>query len=241
MRMLAFARRNALELLRDPLTLVFGAGFPLVLLALLSLIQKNIPVEMFMPRRLAPGIAAFGQSFLALFAALLISRDRSGALMMRLRTSPLTSLDFILGYTLPLLPLALVQGALCLLAALPLGLELSPNLPAVLLALMPGAVFNIAMGLICGCLFSERQVGGVCGALFTNLGAWLSGIWFDTALAGEVFNAVARALPFANSVDAARSALAGAPDTGALLIVCAYALGCSAAAAVIFSRRIHAA
>ena len=241
MRMLAFARRNALELLRDPLTLVFGAGFPLVLLALLSLIQRNIPVEMFMPQKLAPGIAAFGQSFLALFAALLISRDRGGALMMRLRTSPMTAWDFVLGYGLPLLPLAVAQGALCLLAAIPLGLSLNMKLLAVLALLLPGAVFNIAMGLICGCLFNERQVGGVCGALFTNVGAWLSGIWFDPALVGDVFSGIARALPFANCVNAARSVLLGAPDVRALAIVCAYAAGCSALAAVVFSKRIHAA
>ena len=44
MRMLAFARRNWKEILRDPLTLAFGAGFPLVLLLLFSLIQRNVPV-----------------------------------------------------------------------------------------------------------------------------------------------------------------------------------------------------
>ena len=45
MRMLTFARRCAKEILRDPLNLGFGLGFPLVLLLLLSTIQKNIPME----------------------------------------------------------------------------------------------------------------------------------------------------------------------------------------------------
>lgn len=241
MRMLAFARRNALEMLRDPLTIGFGAGFPLVLLVLLSMIQKNVPVEMFAPELLAPGIAVFGQSFLALFSALLVSRDRAGALMMRLRTSPMTAWDFILGYALPIVPLAVLQAGICLLAAVPLGLEMSWSMLRVIAVLLPGALFNIGLGLICGCLFNERQVGGICGALFTNVGAWLSGIWFDPALVGAAFEKIAKALPFANAVDAAQCALAGGLDAFALGIVCVYAVVCAVLAAVIFARTVHTA
>ncbi|MEE1356464.1 MAG: ABC transporter permease, partial [Clostridia bacterium] len=39
MRMLTFANRNTKEILRDPLNLGFGIGFPIVLLLLLSAIQ----------------------------------------------------------------------------------------------------------------------------------------------------------------------------------------------------------
>ena len=59
-RAMAFARRNARELVRDPLTVGFSLGFPLVLLALLTIIQRNIPVSMFEIDRLAPGVAALG-------------------------------------------------------------------------------------------------------------------------------------------------------------------------------------
>ena len=118
MRARAFASRNIRELLRDPLTVSFGLGFPLVLLVLLSLLQKNIPVPMFEIETLAPGVAAFGLTFIALFSATLISRDRSRSFMMRLCASPMTARDFILGYLLPLLPISLVQGALCFLVAI---------------------------------------------------------------------------------------------------------------------------
>lgn len=237
MRMLAFARRNMREMLRDPLTMFFGAGFPLILLMLLSLIQANIPVPLFMPESLAPGVAAFGQSFLALFAALLVSRDRCSALMLRLRTSPMRGADFILGYVLPLLPLALVQGALCMIAALFLGLDFGPGLVRTLLALLPGAVMNIALGIICGCLLNERQAGGICGALLTNVGAWLSGVWFDLSLVGETFEKIARMLPFANSVEAARAALAGGDVLGPLAVVCVYAAVLGMLAVWIFAAR----
>lgn len=241
MKLLAFARRNTKEILRDPLTLFFGIGFPLVLLALLSLIARNAPVEVFRIERLAPGVAAFGYSFLSLFSALLLSKDRGSALMMRLRTSPLTARDFILGYALPLLPMAAAQSALCFIFALVLGLKFSVNLLLSLLVLLPAAVVYIALGLIFGSILTDKQVGGVCGALLTNLTAWLSGVWFDPELVGAGFARAARILPFANIVDAARAALLGQIALRPLLIVCAYAAVLSALAVGIFAGRMRRA
>ena len=106
MRWLAFARRNAREILRDPLTLAFGVGFPVVLILLLTLIQRNIPVSLFELDQLTPGVVVFGYSFLALFAALLISKDRSTSFLLRLFSTPMTAADFILGYLLPMVPMA---------------------------------------------------------------------------------------------------------------------------------------
>ena len=239
MRMIAFARRNAREILRDPLSLGFGLGFPMILLALMTLIQRNVPVEIFEMESLLPGICAFGESFFALFSAQLISKDRSSALMMRLKNSPLRARDFILGYALPLLPMALLQGALCVIFALLLGLEPGWGILSMLVSLLPGALVFIALGLICGSLLSERQVGGICGALLTNLSAWLSGAWFDLKLIGGGFEAFAYAMPFANAVDAARAALAGQPAGTALLVSCIYAAGLCALAVVVFARRMR--
>ena len=239
MRMIAFARRNAREILRDPLSLGFGLGFPMILLALMTLIQRNVPVDIFQMESLLPGICVFGTSFFALFSAQLISKDRGSALMMRLKNSPLRARDFILGYALPLLPMALLQGALCVIFALLLGLEPGWGIVRMLVSLLPGALVFIALGLICGSLLTERQVGGVCGALLTNLSAWLSGAWFDLKLIGGGFEAFAYALPFANAVDAARAALAGQPAGTALLVSCIYAAGLCALAVVVFARRMR--
>ena len=179
MRLFTFARRCAREILRDPLNLAFGLGFPLVLLVLLSAIQSGIPVPLFEIDVLTPGITVFGLSFLTLFSATLVARDRESAFLQRLYTTPLTGFDFILGYMLPILPIALGQAAVCYLAAVPLGLTVGPGIVYAILGSIPMAVFNIALGLLCGSLLGVKQVGGVCGALLTNLSAWLSGVWFD--------------------------------------------------------------
>ena len=209
MRMWTFATRNTKEMLRDPLTVAFGLGFPLVLLLLLSAIQANIPVSMFEIAHLTPGITVFGLSFMSLFSATLISRDRNSSLMQRLYTTPLTSADFILGYALPILPIAVAQSVICYVAALCLGLDVTVNMLFAVLGMIPISVLYIALGLLCGSVLTDKQVGGVCGALLTNVSAWLSGIGVDLELMGGTFKKVAYALPFVHAVDMERALLNG--------------------------------
>lgn len=209
MRMLTFAKRCAKEILRDPLTLGFGLGFPLVLLFLMSAIQANVPVSIFEIDTLTPGMTVFGLSFMTLFSATLIARDRESALLQRLYTTPLTGLDFILGYMLPLLPIALGQTVICYLAAIPLGLTVRVNILYAVLGILPMAVFNIALGLLCGSILGVKQVGGICGALLTNLSAWLSGVWFDLTLVGGFFEKLAGLLPFMHAAELEKALLGG--------------------------------
>jgi ABC-2 type transport system permease protein len=209
MRVMTFAKRCTKEILRDPINLGFGLGFPLVLLLLLSALQANIPVSLFEIDTLTPGITVFGLSFMTLFSATLVAKDRESALLQRLYTTPLTGFDFIIGYMLPLLPIALGQTVICYLFAIPLGLTLSVNIIYAVIGMIPMAIFNIALGLLCGSIFGVKQVGGICGALLTNLSAWLSGVWFDLKLVGGVFEKIANALPFVHAVEMEKALFSG--------------------------------
>ena len=209
MKLLAFATRNSKEILRDPLNLALGIGFPLVVLFLLTAIQANIPVDLFVIEKLIPGIAVFGLSFISIFSGMLLAKDRGTSFLMRLFTTPLTASDYIIGYTLPLFPMAILQIAISFLAAFFLGLEINLKILLSIIMLMPTAILFIGIGLLVGSLFNEKQVSSICGALLTNLSAWLSGTWFDLNLIGGWFKAISYALPFAHAVDAGRAALAG--------------------------------
>ncbi len=209
MRMLTFAKRNTKEILRDPLNLAFGLGFPLVLILLLSAIQANIPVELFEIEHLAPGVSVFGLSFMTLFSATLISKDRGSSLLQRLYTTPLTSADFILGYTLPIIPISVAQCIICYIAAIVLGLDITVNILYAVLFILPVSLLYIAMGLLFGSILTDKQVGGICGALLTNLSAWVSGIWFDLELVGGAFKKISYALPFVHAVELERAAVSG--------------------------------
>lgn len=209
MRMFTFAKRNAKEILRDPLNLFFGLGFPLILILLLSAIQANIPVELFKIEHLTPGITVFGLSFMTLFSATIIAKDRGTSLLQRLYTTPLKPIDFILGYTLPILPIAVAQSVICYIAAIVLGLDITVNILYAVVFVIPVSVLYIALGLLCGSVFTDKQVGGICGALLTNLSAWLSGIWFDLNLVGGTFKKISYMLPFVHAVDMERAVLKG--------------------------------
>ena len=236
MRMLTFAGRCAREILRDPINLGFGLGFPLVLLVLLSAMQANIPVSLFAIDTLTPGITVFGLSFMTLFSATLIARDRESALLQRLYTTPLTGLDFIMGYMLPLLPIAMGQTAICYLFAIPLGLTVSVNVVYAIIGIIPMAVFNIALGLLCGSVFGVKQVGGICGVLLTNLSAWLSGVWFDLELVGGFFKKAADALPFVHAAEMEKALFSGNFELAVshMLPVLLYSVLASAAAVFCF-------
>ena len=215
MKMMTFAKRCAKEILRDPINLFFGLGFPIVLLLLLSALQANIPVSLFEIDTLTPGITVFGLSFMTLFSATLIAKDRESALLQRLYTTPLSGLDFILGYMLPILPIVLGQTIICYLVAIPLGLTLTPNVIYAIIGIIPMAIFNIALGLLCGSLLGVKQVGGICGALLTNLSAWLSGVWFDLNLVGGTFKKIAYALPFVHAAEIEKALFQGNLDLAA--------------------------
>ena len=240
MRMLTFARRCAREMLRDPLNLAFGLGFPLVLLLLLSAIQANIPVPLFEIDNLTPGITVFGLAFMTLFSATLIAKDRESALLQRLYTMPLTGLDFILGYMLPILPMALAQAAACYLFAIPLGLTVGVNILYAVLGIIPMAIFNIALGLLCGSVLGVKQVGGLCGALLTNLSAWFSGVWFDLELVGGVFKKIADLLPFVHGAELEKALFRGDFNAAMahFLPVAAYSGAVTAAAIICFLRQM---
>lgn len=244
MRTLVFTKRCAREILRDPLTLIFGAGFPVVLLLMLSIMNKNLPGEappLFAIDQLLPGIVVFGFSFLALFGGLLLSCDRDTAFLTRLFTSPLGASGFLLGYALPLLPLGLAQATICTLIGFAFDLTPTPRLLLMLLALLPALLLFVSLGLLFGALLNSKQVGSICGALLTNLSAWLSGTWFSLELLGKGFKTFAYCLPFANAVDAARLALSGDAEGlwRHLLIVCVWALAAAVAAVLVFRRRMR--
>lgn len=241
MKSLAFAARNWKEIIRDPLNLAFGIGFPLVILLLLSAIQANIPVELFVIDKLVPGIAVFGLSFISIFSGMLIAKDRSTSFLMRLFTTPLSAHDYIVGYTLPLIPMGILQIAVSYIAAFFLGLQTTANVLLSVVVLIPVIVLFIGSGLLAGSIFNEKQVTSICGALLTNLAAWLSGTWFDLNLIGGWFEEIAYALPFAHAVDAGRAAISGNYSTifPHLWWVIGYAVIITAVAIFTFKKKMN--
>lgn len=241
MKTLAFSARNRKELLRDPLNLVFGLGFPIVLITLMSLLNRSLQgmPTLFSIERLTPAMAVFGLSFITLFSGMLIAGDRDSSFLTRIFASPMRASDYIAGYSLPLVVMSVLQAVICFAAALLFGLTLTLNIFAVLAVLLPVALLFIALGILLGTLFTNKQVGAVASILI-NVTAWLSGTWFDLDLIGGTFEKICYLLPFAHAVSAARDALAGNFDgiTAHLIWVAAYAAVLFAVAIYLFKKKM---
>ena len=208
MKALTFAQRNRKEILRDPMTLLFGMVLPVLMLWLFSMMAENIPFDLFTLEKLAPAIIVFSFSFITLFTGMLIGRDKSSSYLMRIFASPMAAIDYLIGYALPLLPVAFIQMSACYGAALLLGMPFTYDAIPAFGLLVIISFFYIAFGLFFGTFFTDRQVGAIF-AIFVNVTTWFSGTWFGLDMIGGTFQTIAYLLPFAHAVDAVRAAFAG--------------------------------
>lgn len=224
MKMLSLAGRNMKEIYRDPLTTALGLGMPALLLFLFTSIGKNAPVDIFQIDMLTPAVIVFSFSFVIMFSATLLVKDRHSEFLNRLLAAPLRADDFIFAYILPFIPFALLQILVCMIIGLTLGLKLTGTILLSLLIMIPVALTCIGIGMILGSLFTESQVAGV-GSIMIIIISLFSGAWMDLKMVGGVFEKVGYALPFAHAIDASRAIIngAGLSDIGPELAwVCGY-------------------
>lgn len=193
MRMINFAKRNFKELIRDPLSLIFEIALPLFLLFIFQ--QFDIPAENYRLENFTPSIILFGFSFISLFTATLIAKDRTSSLLIRLGTSPMKSSDYILGYILSLLPIVLIQNILFFLTAIILGLKFTISIIPTILVSMIVSIFFISLGILIGSLVSEKGTGAL-GSIVVQLVCFTSGMYFPKETIGGVFAVICKALPF---------------------------------------------
>ncbi len=223
-RALLFAGRTAKEILRDPLSFVFCLGLPVVMLvAMYAIFSPTAP--WFGLGTLTPGIAVFSNAFIMLYMTLLCSRDRSTAFLARLYTSPMRTVDFVLGYSLPGMIIGTAQLVICYLTAIITGLLSRSTdwidpvgiLLAILIALPMMATY-VLIGMLFGCLFSDKAAPGMCSVIISG-GGFLSGAWMPIETLSESFVTVCRLLPFYPAVLAGRTVLSGMSPTASNLWV----------------------
>lgn len=197
MRILNFAKRNFKEIIRDPLSIIFSVLLPLILLFVFK--QINIPSESYELQNFTPGIVVFGFSFISLFTAMLISKDRTTSLLIRLGISPMKPIEYILGYMLSIIPIIIIQNTLFFILAIILGLSFSINIIWAILISIVIAILFIAIGIIIGSLFSEKASSGI-SSIIVQIVCFTSGMYFPRELLGDVFSKICEFLPFESCV-----------------------------------------
>jgi ABC-2 type transport system permease protein len=246
---IVFTKRTIKELLRDPLSYLFCLGFPLVMLVIMTMVDKSIPkeasMEIFHISSLAPGIAMFGLTFVMLFTCLQVSKDRAGAFLTRLYASPMKAVDFITGYILPLLMIAALQTAITFAASALIGIFTGYsfqlcNVLLCMLMLLPSALLFIAFGLFFGTLLNDKSAPGICSLIITAASI-LGGIWMDLDSIHGILKTIAVVLPFYHGVEAARMAMQGKYSMigKPLAVICLYAGLMFALSILLFHRKMQ--
>jgi ABC-2 type transport system permease protein len=212
MRFVELAKRNSREMWRDPVYMGLEIGIPVAFLVIFWALGRNIGDQSFLSTTmLVPGIAVFGFAFLLMFSGMALARDREGAFLPRLLTAPLKPRDFILSYSLPYIPVVVLQIVVCFGIGASLGLEMPGDVAHVLFVFVILLVMGIAsveLGMILGLLFNVNQVS-VVGSVIIALVALLGGIWIELEAIGGVFYDIGNALPFAHAIGAARDVMIG--------------------------------
>ncbi|MBQ8913955.1 MAG: ABC transporter permease [Lachnospiraceae bacterium] len=211
----AFSSRNRKEILRDPLSYIFCLAFPLVMLIIMTVVDSSIPKQagmtVFRIDNLSAGIAVFGQTFVMLFTALTVTKDRSGSFLVRMYATPMNSSDFTIGYILPMLIISFAQNIIIYIASFIISLitGIDMNVGGMLLSiiiLIPSSVMFICFGLLFGTLFNEKSAPGLC-SIIISMSGFLGCIFFDADSTGGAMLKVCKALPFYYCTKAARSSL----------------------------------
>ena len=197
MRTLNFAKRNFKEIIRDPLSIIFAIILPLFLLFIFQ--QFNIPSENYKLENFTPGIIVFGFSFITLFTAMLVSKDRTTSLLVRLGISPMKPIEYILGYMLAILPIIIIQNILFFILAIALGLSFTLNIAFAILVSIIISILFIAIGIIIGSLVSEKASSGI-SSIIVQLVCFTSGMYFPREALGNVFAKICEFLPFESCV-----------------------------------------
>lgn len=210
MRAVLFSSRNLKEIARDPLSYVFCLGFPMIMLILFQVLNQytggNTPS--FELPVLTPGITVFSYSFVMLYLALSVSKDRATSFLLRIYASPMTKTDFVLSYTMPGLLIAAAQTVICYALSAVIGLLTGAsfmNLPQSLasgLSVLPVSLFFIGGGILFGSLFSEKSAPGLC-SIIISLSGILGGAWMPLEAMGD-FETFCRFLPFYPAVSIGR-------------------------------------
>ncbi|MFC1893148.1 ABC transporter permease [Chloroflexota bacterium] len=221
MRFTVLARRNFKEMFLDYLSLGLAIVFPPVMLLILSPIGRFS--SSFTPTNLAPGITLFGFVMLQFSSSMVLAKDRDSALLSRLLTAPLKARDFISAYSLPYIPVAIIQMVLVFAVAALLGLETNGNWGLVFLVLFVMSIGYIGLGMVAGSLFTYKQVPGFYTAVL--LLTIFSGAWFDLEVFGGVFQSIMNAFPFAHALDATRGVMVHGVGFGDIAVDFYWVLG----------------
>ncbi len=165
---------------------------------------------------IAPGIIIFGLLILIPTSARMIVLDKEKGFLSRLLTTPTRPWEFLLGYSLCLVAIAIAQIIIFMAVAWILGMNVVGSLWLAFLIFFLAGLCSIGIGMVVASLSkSENQSESLCWIFAMPL-AMLSGCWFSIEMMPSYLRNVAYAFPYAHTIDASRAVLIRGVGMGAI-------------------------
>ena len=203
-------KRCLREILRDPLSLVFCLGFPVVMLVGMQVLFGNLEFvpENFCIENYAVGICVFGYTFDMLFLSLLMAGDKETEFINRIYIAPVSKRNYVLSFLCAMAPIALVQTVLFFLIALLFGLPFGLPMLLAVLYLIPSILFYLSVGVFLGTVSKNVKQTGPLSSIVISLASMLGGVFMPVKELGT-FSEILRFLPFTHTVEIASGVFSG--------------------------------
>ncbi len=189
----------------------------------------NVETQVTQMDFVAPGIIIFGLLIMVPTAARIMVKDKEKGYMARMLTTPTRPWEFITGYSLALLVIAIVQIIIFIILGVAFGMSIVGNIFLAFLIFFLTALCSIGIGMVVAALSkTENQAEPLCWLIAMPL-AVLSGVWFSQEMMPEYIQFIGNLFPFAHSVSAARLVIIRGADFSAVLDSIIFLAGWAAA------------
>ena len=189
----------------------------------------------------APGVIVFGLMILIPTGAMIIAGDRARGFLSRMLTAPVRPWEFILGYSLPFIPVLIVSTLIYMGVGMAMGLTIVGNLGIAFLLFFLIGLCSVGIAMAVGTLLKSESQSAICYIFIVPL-AMISGAWFSVDGMPEAVKTVAEALPFIHAIDASRGIINGAAlstVTTDLYWIAGWALAFFAAGIILFKKQME--
>ena len=203
----------------------------------------NIETKLTQMDFIAPGIIIFGLLIMIPTSGRIMLRDKESRFLNRMLTTPARPWEFITGYSLSMLVIAIIQIIFFVLLGWLFGMDIVGNLGLALAVFLLTAICSIGVGMVVASLSKSENQGESLSWLFSMPLAVISGVWFSLEFMPSYIQTLAKLFPFAHAVDAARAVITRGVGleaiSGDFFFLVGWAAGVFILGTILFSRTMR--